>query len=92
MILLPVLEKTTDLKEKELFACAVCIILPLSLVSAAVYLLRGDRFAAASLPYLVGGAVGGVIAGLALKKVSSVWLHGLLGVFILWGGIRLIAQ
>lgn len=92
MLLLPVLEKTTDLKEKELFACAVCIILPLSLVSAGVYLLRGGSFAMESVPYLVGGALGGVIAGLALKKVSALWLHRLLGVFILWGGIRLLAQ
>ena len=92
MLLLPVLEKTTDLKEKERFACAVCIILPLSLVSAGVYLLRGGSFAAESVPYLIGGALGGVIAGLALKKISALWLHRLLGVFILWGGIRLLCQ
>lgn len=90
MLLLPLLEKTTDLKEKEQFACAVCIILPLSLISAGVYLLRGGSFAMESVPYLVGGALGGVIAGLALKKVSAIWLHRLLGIFILWGGIRLL--
>ena len=92
MLLLPVLEKTTDLEEKERFACAVCIILPLSLVSAGVYLLRGGSFAGESVPYLVGGALGGVIAGLLLKKVSALWLHRLLGIFILWGGIRLLAR
>lgn len=92
MLLLPVLEKTTDLKGKECFACAVCIILPLSLISAGVYLLRGGQFAAESLPYLIGGGAGGVVAGLLLKKVSAVWLHRLLGIFILWGGFRLLTQ
>ena len=92
MLLLPLLEKTTDLKEKECFACAVCIILPLSLISAGVYLLRGGQFVASSLPYLIGGGIGGVVAGLLLKKVSALWLHRLLGIFILWGGFRLLMQ
>ena len=92
MILLPLLEKTTDLKEKERFACSVCIIFPLSLISAGVYLFRGGRFAAESIPYLIGGGIGGVIAGLLLRKVSAVWLHRLLGIFILWGGFRLLIQ
>ncbi len=90
MVLLPLLGKTTDLKDKEIFANCVAIILPISLVSAAVYFFRGGSFAAESVPYLIGGAIGGVIAGLLLKKLKAVWLHRALGVFILWGGIRLL--
>lgn len=90
MVLLPVLEKTTDLKPKELFATGVCIILPLSLVSAGVYFLQGGDFALESVPYLIGGAGGGVIAGLLLKRLPTKLLHYVLGAFILWGGIRLL--
>lgn len=90
MLLLPLLSKTTDLKPHELFACSVCIILPASLVSAGVYLLRGGSFVFDAIPYLLGGAVGGAIAGLTLKKLPTAWLHRALGVFILWGGIRLL--
>lgn len=90
MLLLPVLEKTTSLKAKERFAGSVCIILPLSLVSAGVYFLQGGDFAMESLPYLLGGAGGGVTAGLLLKRLPTRLLRGLLGGFILWGGIRLI--
>lgn len=90
MVLLPLLSKTTDLKDKEIFANCVAIILPLSLVSAAVYLLRGGSFAQESVPYLIGGAIGGVIAGLLLKKLKAKWLHRALGLFIIWGGIRLL--
>ena len=90
MVLLPLLGKTTDLKDKAVFANCVAIILPISLVSAVVYFLRGGSFASQSVPYLIGGAIGGVIAGLLLKKLKALWLHRALGVFILWGGVRLL--
>ena len=92
MVLLPLLGKTTDLKDKEIFANCVAIILPLSLVSAAVYWLRGGSFLQESLPYLLGGGIGGVIAGLLLQKLKAKWLHRALGIFILWGGFRLLFQ
>ena len=92
MVLLPLLSKTTDLEDQEVFANCVAIILPLSLVSAAVYLLRGGSFLMQIVPYLIGGAIGGVIAGLLLKKLKAKWLHRALGLFILWGGFRLLLR
>lgn len=90
MVLLPLLSRTTDLRDHEVFASCVGIILPLSLVSAGVFFLRGGEFLSASVPYLIGGAAGGVLAGLFLKKLPTKWLHRILGVFILWGGYRLL--
>lgn len=90
MILLPMLSKATQLEGKEVFANCVAIILPISVVSAVVYWLRGGSFAMQSVPYLIGGAIGGVIAGVLLKKLKAKWLHRALGIFILWGGIRLL--
>ena len=90
MLLLPVLEKRTDLKSKELFASSVCIILPISLVSLGVYLWQGGGFVRESVPYLLGGGAGGLIAGLLLKRLPAKLLHYLLGGFILWGGLRLV--
>lgn len=90
MVLLPLLSRMTEIEGHECFASCVCIILPLSLISAGVYALRGGSFAAESVPYLLGGAIGGVIAGLLLKRVPTKWLHRILGAFILWGGARLL--
>lgn len=90
MVLLPVLEKTTDLKPKELFASSVCVILPISLVSVGVYFWQGGDFVTESVPYLIGGAGGGVMAGLLLKRLPTKLLHYILGAFILWGGLRLV--
>lgn len=92
MVLLPLLSRLTEVKGHESFASCVCIILPLSLVSAGVYALRGGGFALESVPYLIGGALGGVIAGLVLKRLPTKWLHRILGAFILWGGARLLLQ
>lgn len=92
MLLLPLLTRLTDLSEHACFANSVCIILPMSLVSAGVYLLRGGEFAAQSIGYLIGGAVGGVAAGLLLRHLPTKLLHRALGVFILWGGLRLLLR
>ena len=43
-----------------------------------------------SLPYLLGGLLGGVAAGLLFQKVSARVLHLVLGALILFGGIRLL--
>ena len=92
MVLLPLLSRLTELDGHECFASCVCIILPLSLVSAGVYALRGGSFATESVPYLIGGALGGVIEGLLLKRLPTKWLHRVLGAFILWGGARLLLR
>ncbi len=41
-------------------------------------------------PYLIGGAGGGVLAGLWFQKVPAKWLHLALGALILLGGVRLL--
>ena len=43
-----------------------------------------------ALPYLLGGAGGGVLAGLWFQKVPAKWLHLALGALILLGGVRLL--
>lgn len=87
MLLLPLLHRLTDLREHEAFACSVCTMLPLSVVSLVVYWLRGGEFLTAALPYLAGGALGGIAAGLLLRRLSAVWLHRALGALIVWGGL-----
>ena len=42
------------------------------------------------VPYLLGGAGGGVLAGLWFRKVSARVLHIALGLLILFGGARLL--
>ena len=86
MILVPLLSKCGGLSEDELFPASVAVILPICLVSltAAATPLPWAQ----ALPYLIGSVPGGIAAGLLGKKIPVLWLHRILGIFILWGGIR----
>lgn len=90
MILVPLLTRFCKQNDKEAFSTSVCIILPICIVSLTVYALQGDLMLQGVLPYLLGGAAGGVIGGITFKKVSASILHKILGAFILWGGLRLV--
>ena len=87
MILVPLLTKLTDLDDREIFPASISIILPMCVITLAMQCGDGLPWSA-SLPYLMGSAAGGVLAGLWGKKIPTVWLHRALGVLILWGGWR----
>lgn len=86
MVLIPLLTLLTDLKEEELFPFSVSTILPLCVVTLLISsrpMPWQDAF-----PYLVGSTLGGICAGLWGQKIPILWLHRILGIFILWGGVR----
>ena len=58
------------------------------LVSIFIYWYQGQLDALAALPYLIGGLLGGLVGGKLFRKMSAGVLHKLLGLFILYGGIR----
>lgn len=88
MILVPLLSVLTDLEENEIFPASISIILPICIVSLGVTTVRTGLDWNAALPYLPGSAIGGLAAGLWGRRIPAVWLHRLLGVLILWGGVR----
>ena len=88
MLLVPLLTAITPLKEKEIFPASVSIILPISIVSLLGSKGLSDLDWMAVLPYLLGSAAGGILCGLLGKSIPTKWLHRILGILILWGGIR----
>lgn len=88
MVLVPLLCWLTDLEEDAIFPSSVSIILPICLVSLAITGATGSIPWRQSVPYLIGSAAGGVVAGLWGKKIPTIWLHRILGGMILWGGVR----
>ena len=88
MVLVPLLSKTTDLTDREIFPSSICIILPMCLVSLSVAAIRAPLPWQEALPYLIGSVLGGILAGAFGKRIPTVWLHRVLGVMILWGGWR----
>ena len=88
MVLIPLLTALTDLKGQELFASSIAIILPICMVSLVFTALKTGLDWQTALPYLIGGAAGGLLAGIFGQKIPALWLHRGLGILILWGGIR----
>ena len=85
MVLVPCLTVMGGLEPEEVFPASLSVMLPICLVC--LCFSRPLPWADA-LPYLLGGVVGGVLAGWLGKRIPTLWLHRILGIFILWGGIR----
>ena len=85
MLLVPLLTAISPLKEKEIFPASVSIILPISIVSLLGSEGLSDLDFRTVLPYGIGSTAGGTLLS---KKIPTKWLQRILGILILWGGIR----
>lgn len=92
MVLVPLLVWLTKIHDDEIFPASVSIILPICLVSISLTFQWKAVPWDTILLYLIGSTIGGVLAGILGKRIPTVWLHRLLGVLILWGGMRYLCQ
>ena len=90
MVLVLLLICFCGMKSRIAFASALSVMLPISLISMAVFQITDGLPFAESIPYLIGGLVGGILAGLFYRKIPTTLLHRVMGILILWGGLRLI--
>ena len=88
MVLVPILSRWSNLKEEEIFPASLSVIFPICVVSLCFQGYQQGLPAAEALPYLAGGSVGGLLAGLYGNRIPVKWLHRGLGILIVWGGIR----
>ena len=88
MILVPLLTQLGDLDDKSIFPSSISIILPICFVSLGWSIWAGTVDFQAALPYLLGSLLGGFLAGKWGQHIPTKWLHRLLGILILLGGIR----
>lgn len=86
MILVPALALHPQMDEDTLFPSSVAIILPICITSLALSSRPIPLWNAT--PYMLGSCAGGILAGLFAGKIPTKWLHRLLGIMLLWGGIR----
>lgn len=90
LILVPLLSGWLSLEEKQSFATSVAIILPLSIVSYALFCLQGGNVWMEALPYLLGGIVGGWLSSHLFQRISATWLHRLFSLLLFYGGIKAV--
>ena len=75
---------------KKSHATALAVIVPLSLVSAVLYLIEGRFTLADALPWLPGSLREAYLGSRLMPKISTGWLKLIFGGLMLWGGIRLL--
>lgn len=90
MVLVPLLISLGQLEDRQAFASAISVILPLSVMSLAMHWYQGTLTLSGAPPYLIGGLVGGLLGGFFFKKIPVSFLHKALGLVILWGGVRML--
>lgn len=89
MLAVPVL-RSNNMTQKEAHANAVAVILPISVVSAALYVIRGNVQIGEAVPFAVWGIPGAILAALILRKISPVLLKLIFGGFMVWAGVRML--
>ena len=90
MICVPLLENVLHLESKYSHATAIAIILPISIVSASIYMLSGNIQTAPFLTTASGFIIGGILGSVLLKVLPTKILKIIFSLVMLAGGIRLL--
>ena len=86
MIAVPLLQKL-GLDRKQAHANAVAVILPITVLSAVLYLVNGYVSVKDSLIFIPGGIAGSLLGTFIMRKISSVWLKRIFGGFMIYAGL-----
>lgn len=91
MLAVPLLKKA-GLNQKSAHANAVAVILPITVISAIMYLVKGNVMLSDSFAFIPTGLIGSVIATFLLKKFSNRWLQKIFAAFMIYAGVRLLLR
>lgn len=89
MLVVPVLTGVLSLNEKEAHATAIAVILPISLVSAMVYMFHGGFNVNFGFYTMLGVIFGGILGAALLKKINNKILAFIFYTLMITVGIRL---
>jgi len=89
-IIVPGMQKFLDIDQHKAHASAVAVILPLTMVSAAIYLRMASAEWAIIFWVSLGGTAGGLIGARILNKISGNLLHKIFGAFMIIAALRMI--
>ncbi len=91
MLAVPIL-KRIGLDQREAHANAVAVILPITVLSAVIYCVKGYVTVSAAWIYIPTGLIGALIGTYLLKKISPLWLKRIFGGFMVYAGVRLLLK
>lgn len=84
--------KAKGLDQTKAHATAVSVILPLTIISAAMYLYRGDIKIRDSYVFIIPALAGSILGAWLLPKIPKNILKRIFAVFIIYAGARMILK
>ena len=84
------MEKIMKIEDKRSHATAVLLILPVSAVSAIIYLLKTEVLLKEVLLVSIGGIIGGMAGAKILNKISHNCLHIGFGIILIITSVRML--
>lgn len=87
-IAVPLLKKS-GMNQNEAHANSIALIMPLTVMSAILYLYKGYVNVPEALPFLPLGIIGSFAGTYLLQKISPTLLQRIFGIFMLWAGFRM---
>ncbi len=86
------LYKKNGMTQKQAQINAVATILPISIISAFIYIYNGEVKISDAYIYLIPGLIGSILGTFFIKKISNNILTIIFSVFMIWAGLRLILK
>lgn len=92
LVAVPLLERLLGAEPKKAHATSVSIILPLSVISAFLYLNHGHLDLYTALKYVPFGILGAIVGGWLLKKFSNKILRKTFAVLLILAAVRMVVR
>ena len=86
------LYKKMGMNQKDAQINAVATILPITFISAVIYILNGSVKISDTYIYLLPGLVGSILGTFVIKKTSNNILTVIFALFMIWAGVRLFLK
>lgn len=80
------------LNPKKAHATSICIILPICIFSAFLYLYKQRVKIFNATEYIFGGILGAVIGAFVLLKINPKILKKIFGIFVIWAALQLLLK
>lgn len=91
MLAVPLL-KRCGMEQKAAHTNAVAVILPICVISAGLYLYKGNVTVGDALSFVPSGIIGSLLGTWIIKKISPLWLKRIFGVLMIYAGVRLLIK
>ncbi len=77
---------------RDLYANALCVMLPLSAISCFRYAKAGNLDLSAFAPFVIPTILGGIVGAILLGRIDKRLLGKIFGGLVVWSGVMLIVR